>query len=203
MRFLWYAELPGRWLRQLLIDLIVVCWVVFWVWLAVHVHGGIVHATGPGAGLVNAGTGLRDTFQSAAHDADGIPLIGHQLASSLGAGTNAGTRLVDAGNGEVQQVRQLAFWTAFALVAGPLALVLSVWLPLRVRYALQAGFVRAMVRAGQHGDLLALRALTSLSPRWLLSLGPGLAEGWRAGDEDVTDVLMRAECARLGLRATH
>jgi hypothetical protein len=200
MRFLWYAELPGRWLRQLFVDLAVVCWAVFWVWLAVHVHGQIVHAAGPGTGLISAGTGLRDTFQSAAHDAGGVPIIGHQLADSLGAGTRAGTTLVNAGNSEVQQVRQLAFWTAFALVAGPLALVLSVWLPLRVRYALQAGFVRSMVRSGHHADLLALRALTSLSPRRLLALGPGVAEGWRAGDADVTAALMSAECARLGLR---
>jgi hypothetical protein len=202
MRFLWYAELPGRWLRQLCTDLVVVCWVVFWVWLAVHVHGEIVHAAAPGNGLVGAGAGLRDTFAGAAKAAGGVPIIGHQLADSLGVGTRAGTNLVAAGDSEIQQVRQLAFWTAFALVAGPVALVLSVWLPLRVRYALQAGVVRAMVRSGGHSDLLALRALTSVSPRRLLTLGPDLADGWRAGDPDTTVALVRAECARLGLRAT-
>lgn len=201
MAFKWYADLTGRWLRQLAVDVVVLAWTVFWVWLAVHVHAVLVKAAAPGSGLVSAGTGLRDTFLNAAHGAGGIPLIGHALSDALGSGASVGDRLVSAGNGEIGLAHELAFWVAVALVIGPLVLVLGVWLPVRLRYAVVAGAVARMARAGTHRELLALRALTGLGPRRLLKLGPDIVAGWRRGDGTVTDALVRAECARLGVRA--
>ncbi|HEX3791702.1 MAG TPA: hypothetical protein VHW44_27830 [Pseudonocardiaceae bacterium] len=201
MRFKWYAETPGRWLRQLFTDIIAVGWLVFWVWLAVQVHNHILAAAGPGNSLISAGTGLRTTFQNASDDAGKVPLIGHALADTLGGGTKIGSSLVTAGSGEVTLTHEVAFWLAVALVTGPIVLVLATWLPLRLRYARQAGAVAAMARSERHQELLALRALTTLSPNKLLTMGPTLMDGWRSGDRKVTNALVSAECARLGIRA--
>jgi hypothetical protein len=202
MKLTWYADLPVRWLRQLVSDLLVLAWVVFWVWLAVNAHQQILKLAGPGEGLVSAGNGLRGTFGNAANSVKNVPLIGHGLADALGTGTGVGTSLLNAGNGEIAAAHSIAFWVTVLLVVAPLVPVLAVWLPVRLRYALRAGAVRQLARgSAESRELLALRALSGLSPRKLAALGPGLLSGWRGGDGEITGALVRAECARLGLRA--
>jgi len=70
----WYADRPGRFLRQVLADLVVLAWVGGWIWLGVQVHDTVERLRGPGDRLVSAGTGLRDVFTDAAASADKVPL---------------------------------------------------------------------------------------------------------------------------------
>lgn len=85
-------------------------------------------------------------------------------------------------------------------IAVPLALVLFVWLPLRLRWIRRAG-VAAAVRTDPAGrDLLALRALAGRPLNELARLGPDIAQSWRAGDPEAVDALAELELRRLGLR---
>jgi hypothetical protein len=196
----WYADRPVRFLRQVLADVVVLAWVAGWIWLGVQVHDTVQRLRGPGDGLVNAGSGLRDTFRDAATSAGKVPFVGGQLADTLGTGVHAGSTLVDAGNGEIGIAESLAFWLPVALVLGPVLFALAIWLPLRLRYARSAGAVRQLGRLDGGEDLLALRALTRLPLRTLARVSEDPAGDWRKGRRKVIGELAALEQNALGLR---
>ena len=85
-------------------------------------------------------------------------------------------------------------------VAVPLALVLFLWLPRRLRWMRRAG-VAGKVRNQPAGrDLLALRALATRPLDQLAKLGPDIAQSWRNGDASAVDALAALELKDLGLR---
>jgi hypothetical protein len=194
----WYADRPVRLTRQLIADLLAVAWVAGWIWVATTVHDWVLQLRAPGDGLVDAGGDIRDVFTNAANKARGVPLVGDDLSGALGNGTKAGETLVGAGNAQIGVVQDSAYWLAVALVVVPLLFLLITWLPLRLRYARKAG---STAKLRDKPDLLALRALTSLSPRELARFDGDPAVAWRTGDTDVIDELARRQLAALGVRA--
>jgi hypothetical protein len=193
----WYADRPNRFTRQVIADLLALGWVVFWVWVATTAHDWVLELRAPGDGMVNAGGGIRDAFTNAADKARDVPLVGDDLAGALGNGTKAGETLVGAGNAQIGVVQDTAFWLALALIVLPVLFLLITWLPVRVRFARRAA---AVARLRGKTDLLALRALTTLSPRELARFDGDPAVAWRTGDVDVIDELARRQLAALGVR---
>ncbi|MFC0435262.1 hypothetical protein [Kutzneria buriramensis] len=198
----WYADRPSRFLRQVLADVVVLAWMGAWIWLGAQVHDTVQRLRAPGDKLVDAGSGLRDTFHDAAASAGKVPLVGGQLADTLGTGVNAGSTLVNAGHGEIDIAESLAFWLPVALVLGPVLFALAIWLPLRLRYARSAGAARRIGRLDGGEDLLALRALTRLPLRSLATVSDDPAVDWRKGRRKVIGELAALEQNSLGLRRT-
>lgn len=201
----WYAEGGPRRAGQLAFDLLALAWLVFWCWLAQHVHDAVLLLRAPGDGLTSAGGGLRDAFQHAADKAGDVPLAGHALADAFHPGVAAGSTLVNVGATEVDVVREVAFWLAVVLVVLPLVALLRVWLPPRLRFARDAGAARRL-RDADRRDLLALHALAHLSLPALARLdGAGdadLADGWRRGDPTAVAALADHQLRAFGLRGT-
>ncbi|KOV82050.1 hypothetical protein [Nocardia sp. NRRL S-836] len=194
----WYADRPIRLTRQVVADLLAVGWVALWIWVATTVHDWVLELRAPGDGLVSAGGSIRDVFTNAASKARGLPLVGADLSGALGNGTKAGETLTNAGNAQISVVQDSAFWLATALVVVPVLFLLITWLPVRLRYARRAAGV---AKLRDKPDLLALRALTSLTPRQLARFDGDPAVAWRTGDIDVITELARRELAALGVRA--
>jgi len=194
----WYADRPARFTRQLIADLLAVGWVALWIWVATTAHDWVLQLRAPGDGLVNAGGSIRDAFSNAAGKARGVPFVGEDLSNALGNGTKAGETLTSAGNAQIGVVQDSAFWLAAALVVIPVLFLLITWLPLRLRYARKAANT---ARLRDKPDLLALRALTSLSPRELGKFDGDPAVAWRTGDVDVIEELARRQLASVGVRA--
>ncbi|MCX2953085.1 hypothetical protein [Lentzea sp. NEAU-D7] len=194
----WYADRPARFTRQLIADLLALAWVALWIWVATTVHDWVLQLRAPGDGLVNAGGDIRDVFTNAAAKARGVPFVGEDLAGALGNGTKAGETLTSAGNAQISVVQDSAFWLATALVVVPVLFLLITWLPVRLRYARKAANT---ARLRDKPDLLALRALTSLSPRQLSKFDGDPAVAWRTGDTDVIDELARRQLASVGVKA--
>ncbi|RDI27547.1 hypothetical protein [Lentzea flaviverrucosa] len=194
----WYADRPARFTRQLIADLLAVAWVATWIWVATTVHDWVLELRAPGDGLVNAGGDIRDVFTNAAAKARGVPFVGEDLAGALGNGTKAGETLTSAGNAQISVVQDSAFWLATAIVVIPVLFLLITWLPVRLRYARKAADT---ARLRDKPDLLALRALTSLSPRQLSKFDGDPAVAWRTGDTDVIDELARRQLASVGVKA--
>jgi hypothetical protein len=194
-----YAERPIRRTAQLVSDLLAVLLVVLAVWLATSVYDEVMKLRAPGDGLVDAGTGLRGTFDSAANSADGIPLVGDALAKALHGGSDVGTKLTDAGHWQIEAVENLAWWLAAIIIALPVLTLLATWLPLRWHFARRATAAARLRALGDEGlDLLALRALATQPLHRLASVG-GVATGWRQRDQDVIEKLAGHELARHGL----
>ncbi|MFJ7214704.1 hypothetical protein [Amycolatopsis sp. NPDC098790] len=194
-----YAERPIRRTAQLVSDLLALLLVIFAVWLGTSVYDEVMKLRAPGDGLVDAGTGLRGTFDSAANSADGIPLVGDALAKALHGGSDAGTKLADAGHWQIEAVQSLAWWMAAIIIALPVVTLVATWLPLRWRFTRRASAAAGLRALGDEGmDVLALRALTTQPLRRLTSAGE-VATGWRERDRDVIEELAGRELARHGL----
>ncbi len=193
-----YADQPVRWTRQVVADAAAVALLLLAVWLATEVRSEVLRLRAPGDGMVIAGARLTEAFDSAADNADDVPLVGDALAEALQSGAGAGADLSAAGRAQVEAVESLALWLTVGLIAVPAAFLLILWLPRRVRFVREASSAGRLRRLGEDGhDLLALRGLANLP---LPSLPPGLAAGWRAADPAAIATLAAAELRRLGLR---
>lgn len=193
-----YAERPRRRAVQLTSDLLVVVWTVIGVSLAVALRDLVLALQAPGRGLTQAGDRVRGAFTDASGAADGIPLVGDRLAGALGTGTDAGQTMIDAGNQQVETVASVATGVAWLVVLVTVVPVVAVWAALRARWILRAR--QAVLARADDVDLLALRALTTASPRRLRRAGPDAAGAWRRGDPYVVSRLADVELARMGLR---
>lgn len=194
-----YAERPIRRTAQLVSDLLAVLLVVLAVWLANSVYDEVMKLQAPGNGLVDAGTGLRGTFDSAANSAGWLPLVGDALAKALHGGSDVGNKLTDAGHWQIEAVENLAWWMAAIIIALPVLTLVVTWLPLRWNFTRRATAAAHLRALGDDGlDLLALRALATQPLRRLASVDDA-ATGWRQRDRDVIEKLAGHELARHGL----
>jgi hypothetical protein len=197
MRF--YAERPLRLLRQVLADVLVVAWVVLVVTVARAAYDLVQQLRSPALTLVTAGEAIRSTFAGAADTAGKVPVVGDDLARSLGTGAGAGASLAAAGREQVQTVTDAALGTAVGIVVLAALPVVLVWLTVRVRYARAAR--SAVVARRVDSDLLALRALAHMPVRRLLAVSDDPAAAWRRDDRDVVHRLAELELRSLGLRS--
>jgi hypothetical protein len=193
-----YAERPVRILRQLVADVLAIGWVVVVVLAALAVREVILRLQGPATALADAGTSIAGVFTGAAQTAGKVPFVGGDLSAALGQGTGAGERIAAAGREQVETIASVASGTAVVLIIIGVLPVLFLWLPLRIRYARAAS--AAVAVRDLDDDLLALRAMTRLPVRKLLSVSPDPAAAWRASDAEAIRGLAALELARLGLR---
>ena len=196
-----YADRPGTGLRQVVTDLLVGAWVVFWIWVATKVYDTVSKLGVPGQKLEEAGENMAGGLSDASNKVNGIPAVGEELASPFSRAAGAATALADAGRDQQEAVHNLAVVLVVLLLAVPLSVVLFLWLPLRIRWVRRASYAAA-IRKGRGGrDLLALRALAHQPLRQLAKLHPEPANAWRDGDESVVAALASMELRSLGLSA--
>ncbi|MFD0517621.1 hypothetical protein [Paractinoplanes durhamensis] len=194
-----YAERLPTAIRQLLTDITVVLWVYLWIRAGLWVHDMVEKLAVPGQKLQSAGGGIADNLADAGGKVGRVPLVGDQLVKPFNGAADAARSLADAGVQQQQIVDQLALIITLIALAVPLALVLFLWLPLRLRWMRRAA-VASSVRGEPAGrDLLALRALASQPLNELAKLGPDIAQSWRNGDAAAVDALAALELKRLGL----
>lgn len=196
MRF--YAERPGRLLRQLFADVVVVAWVVLVVIIARAAYDLVQQLQGPARTLADAGAAIGSAFSGAARTAGDVPFVGGDLARALGTGTAAGDSLAAAGREQVETVANVALGLAVGIVVLAAVPVVLLWLTLRVRYA-RAARSAITVRTADT-DLLALRALAHMPVRRLLAVSDDPAAAWRRDDREVVRGLADLELRSLGLR---
>ena len=192
---------PATALRQFLTDLLVVVWVYVWVRLGMRLFDLIQKLAVPGQKLEGAGNGLADNLKGAGDKIDGVPGVPDSVAAPFdSAATRPGRWPTRAASSR----RSSTTWpgsSSVMLVAVPLALVVFVWLPLRIRWMRRAGSAaetRAAPTAGR--DLLALRALATQPLGRLVKIDPEIAALWRKGDKHGGRGPRQPGTARLGLR---
>lgn len=195
-----YAERPTRFLAQVIADVSAIALGVLAGRTALDLHEQLIKLRTPGERLVDAGSGLRGTFDSAAKEASQVPLVGDKLAGALGTGSKVGDDLGDAGRWQIDAVDDLSLWLAIVVFALPVVFLLVTWLPLRLRFAVRAGAAHRLRKLGAAGlDLLAMRALVNQPARRAHETASLLAR-WRDSDPDATARLAGLELKRLGLK---
>jgi|SRR4051794_21920227 hypothetical protein len=197
-----YADRLPAAIRQLITDLVIVIWVYAWIRVGLWIHDMVLKLGVPGQKLEGAGTGIADNLADAGGKVGRVPLVGDQLTKPFNGAAAAARSLADAGRQQQVIVGNLALVIALFAVALPLALVLFLWLPLRLRWMRRAGVASAVRDAPAGRDLLALRALAGRPLNELAKLGPDIAQSWRDGDAEAVDALAALELRGLGLRPT-
>jgi hypothetical protein len=130
-----------------------------------------------------------------------VPVAGDSLSAPFAKAAGAARGVADAGREQVAIVHDLAWVLALLTVAVPVALIVLVWLPARIRWVRRASSAAAL-RGGTAGrDLLALRALANQPLRRLSTVDDDPVSAWRRGDPDVLAALATLELRRLGLHA--
>ncbi|WP_327411511.1 hypothetical protein [Streptomyces sp. NBC_01233] len=197
-----YAQTPARRNRQILADLIAVVLIVAAVKFALAVHGAIMLLAEPGRKVESSGESLATALDDVGDTASNVPLVGDLLKKPFQSAADAGTGLADAGQSLQDTVSQVATLAAVALIVLPVAFVLLLWLPLRLRWIRRSATIRRLLDAPGGADLLALRALTG-PPGDLCAISTppgGLADAWRRGDQQVVAALSETALRRAGLR---
>ena len=195
-----YADRLPTAVRQLLTDLLVVFWVYAWIRAGIWINDMVEKLGVPGQKLQEAGTGIAGNMSEIGGKVGRVPLVGDDLTGPFNKAADAANSLAEAGRQQQEVVDNLALTMALLIIAVPLALVLFLWLPLRLRWMRRAA-VASKVRnepAGQ--DLLALRALATRPLNELAKLGPDIAQSWRNGDAEAVQSLAALELKDLGLK---
>jgi hypothetical protein len=195
-----YADRLPTALRQLLTDLLVVFWVYAWIRAGLWINDMVEKLGVPGQKLQEAGTGIAGNLSDIGGKVGRVPLVGDDLTAPFNSAAGAANSIAEAGRQQQEVVDNLALTMALLIIAVPLALVLFLWLPQRLRWMRRAA-VAAQVRnepAGQ--DLLALRALAGRPLNELAKLGPDIAQSWRNGDAAAVRALAALELKDLGLK---
>jgi hypothetical protein len=195
-----YADSPARRTRQLVGDLLLVVWVVFWVWVAANVHEVTMRLATPGERLNAAGGGLADRLRDAGDTVAGLPVVGDEARSPFDGAGGAADAIADAGAAQAEAVEQLALWLGLSIGAIPVLVVAVFYLPLRWRFTRQAGAAQRFIDADEDLDLFALRAMANQPMHRLASVTDDPAGAWRRRETAVVRSLAILELRDLGLR---
>jgi hypothetical protein len=195
-----YADRLPTAIRQLLTDLLVVFWVYAWIRAGLWINDMVEKLGVPGQKLQEAGAGIAGNLSDIGGKVGRVPLVGDDLTAPFNDAAGAANSIAEAGRQQQEVVDNLAVTMALLIIAMPLALVLFLWLPARLRWMRRAA-VAVAVRSEPAGqDLLALRALASRPLNELAKLGPDIAQSWRNGDAEAVRALAALELKDLGLK---
>ena len=197
-----YADRQPLRARQLLADVALLVWCVFWVRLADRIGDGVRALAGPAEEVERAGAGLRQRLEDAGGRVEDVPLLGDSLAEPLRAAARAGGGLAGAGRNGQDVVDDLALWLSLPVLVLPVLWAIWRWLPWRLRWVREAAAARSLQGAPGGDAVLAARAVASQPLTALAVLPRGDLKGWRRGDPVATARLARLELAALGLRGT-
>jgi hypothetical protein len=195
-----YAEKPGKAIRQLITDLLVVFWIYLWVRASMGVYDGIEKLAVPGKKLEGAGDGLAQQLRDAGGKVKRVPIAGDDLAGPFNKAGDAAAGVAEAGRQQQEVVHDVALAMSIGLLALTLSVVLFIWLPRRLKWIERASAAAKMRSSAAGNDLLALRALATQPLTKLVALDPDIAAAWRRGDADAVTRLAKLELAAEGLK---
>ena len=195
-----YAELPGRRIRQVLGDIGLIVWAIAWIRIAVWLHELVMNLAAPGLALASGGQGLADSIDSAGSALGGIPLVGSALQAPFEGMTGAAQSLADAGQAEADAVGKLALALAVVIAALAICLYVAAWVPWRIMFIRRATAAKSLVDADADLDLFALRAMARQPLHVLARISADPAGAWRAQDPAVVRALAALELKSEGLR---
>ncbi len=183
-----------RWL-----DAGVIAWVVLWIVLGVVAWHDIGVQAKLGTSVQRVGGAVRQTGDALAA-LGSIPLVGASVRDLAGRVQSAGTDVQTTGRESVDAIHRTAVLAGLAVAVLPAALVLLLYVPLRVVWRRDVRSLAAALAAGAEGpafeQYLARRAVVALSWSQLRVITD---DPWRDVGTGHWRPLADAELVRLGL----
>lgn len=195
-----YADIPSRFLRQLVTDALVVVWLVAWAAIGVAIHDGVLALAEPGERLESSAGSLEDSMTEAADVLGGTPVVGDEAAAPFEKAAGAAETLADAGRSEVEAVETLALWLGLSIALIPILVVTAFYVPGRIRFVREATAGQRFIDSSADDDLFALRAMAHQPMHVLARISDEPVAAWRRGDDEVVRALAALEMRSVGLR---
>jgi hypothetical protein len=194
-----YSTKPLRLFAQLMSDITVTVWTIIWVFVGLAVYSAISTIADAGRQVETGSKGVADNLASAGHGAQHIPLFGDAVSKPLTAASEAALDIAGAGHDLDTTASWLAVLLAIAVVALPILMAVLPWLYLRLRFFRRKLMVTALATTPAGEQLLALRALTTRSPRKLTAISPDPVGAWRHEDPVTIRALAALELRAAGI----
>ena len=194
-----YAQRRGQLAGQLAGDVAVLVWTVVWAVVAFAVSGAVAALAGPARETARTARDLAGQFGDAATQAAQVPGLGEQLRRPFDAASGSLGDLVATADRQAATIERLATISGWLVFLIPVATVLLVWLPRRVRFVRRARAAQRFIDGAPDLDLFALRALANQPMHVLAAISDDPVRAWRAGDRRVIDALAEAELRQAGL----
>lgn len=196
-----YARSPGRALLQIVGDVLLAAW-VWGCWRAGQaVEETVLKLAEPGRQIDEGAGNIASSLRDAGETAEGVPLVGDELAGPFGSAGDAADALAAAGRRQVEVVGDIASLLMLVVVVVPVVLALWIWLPGRVRFVRRAAAAQRFVDADADLALFALRAMANQPMHKLARVSHDPVSAWRSGDPAVVRALASLELRDVGLRA--
>jgi hypothetical protein len=195
-----YSTRPGRLAGQIFGDLFVLGWTVVWAGIGIFVNQMIAVLAIPARETARTAGKLMDNMREAAEQAARVPGVGEDLRRPFDATSVSLTNLITSANEQVASIERLALIAGWVVFGIPVAMVVALWLPRRIRFYRQARASQVFLDSTADLDLFALRAMASQPLYVLASISDDPVKAWRNGDRRVIDQLAAIELRRNGLR---
>ena len=174
--------------------------VVVWAALGVLIWHDIAAQTQLSTDVIKVGTAVKETGQ-ALGVVGGLPLVGGSIGDFAGKIETMGAEVAASGQGSRAGIERIAVIAGLGVGVLPAAMILFLYLPVRVRWRRYVGAIAAAL-PGAAGDpafeqYLARRAADALTWDQLSELSD---DPWGAIASGDTRAFADAELARLGLR---
>ena len=195
-----YADSPARRTRQIVADLLVLGWIVFWCWAGWSVHETTQELARPAERTQTAAAGLSTSLGDTADSLGDIPLVGSSAARPLDEASAYADELAAASGRGIDAVNGLALKLGLAIALTPVLIVLFFYLPPRITFVRNATAGQQFVDSTHDLDLFAIRALANQPLHLLARISPDPAGAWRARDPRVVAQLAALEMHDVGLR---
>lgn len=199
-RYVPYATTPGRLLRQLTSDVVVVLWTTIWVFVGLAVHSAVATIAEVGRQVNGGATGVAGNLNSAGDSVDDVPLVGDALSKPLRAASDAALDIAGAGSNLNSTATWLAVVLGIAVAAPPILFVAMPWLVLRVRFFRRKWTAVTLAATPAGEQLLALRALANRPLAKLAAVSIDPVGAWRRDDEIAIRGLANLELRSAGIR---
>jgi hypothetical protein len=146
-------------------DALVILTLIVLAWLGLKVHDTVDKLAVLGTGVHDSGQVVQDGFSRAADAADGIPVVGGDVANALrDAGEGTGGNVAQAGADGEERVHDLANLLGFLMFAVPASILLVLTVPGRIRQFRELNATGRLldVTTEDRRQLVAMRAAFTL-----------------------------------------
>jgi hypothetical protein len=202
-RWVPYASTPGRLLRQLVSDVVVVLWTIIWVWVGAAVHSAVATVAEFGYQVESGANGVAGNLDDAGRSAGEFPLVGDALSGPLSAAGDAAREIAGAGQSLGVTAGWLAWLLALAVASPPILALMMPWLFLRVRFFRRKWTAVTLSSTWAGEQLLALRALANRPLPKLAAVSSDPVGAWRDQDPIAIRGLAALELRASGIRAAN
>ena len=194
-----YAQRRGQLAGQLAGDVAVLVWTVVWAVVGIVVAGAVAALAGPARETARTARDLTGQLGDAASTAGQIPGLGDQLRVPFDAASGSLGDLVAIADRQAASIERLSTVLGWLVFLIPVATVLAVWLPRRIRFVRRARAAQRFIDGAADLDLFALRAMANQPMHVLAAISDDPVGAWRSGDRRVIDALAEAELRQAGL----